>query len=199
MLRQLIISYGYAVVFVGCALEGETVLVIGGISAKLGYLDLGGVMLAATAGSYLGDQFYFFIGRRYGTRILQKRPRWQAGAARVNRLLDRYQTWYILGFRFIYGIRTVSPFVLGMGRVSTARFAFLNLIAACIWAVTGATLGFAFGHTIEILLDEIVRYERFILEAALGTGIVFWAVRFIRARRRAMDATRVKEPPRSDA
>ena len=60
-LEQLIESYGYIVLVIGTFLEGETILVLGGIAAKLGYLQLYGVVLAAFIGSLAGDQLYFFL------------------------------------------------------------------------------------------------------------------------------------------
>ena len=184
MLQSLLLHYGYAIVFFGCFLEGETVLVVAGIAAKLGYLDLTWVMVSATAGSFLGDQLYFLIGRRYGDRLLARFPSWKPRADRVSRLLRRYDTWFILSFRFIYGLRTVSPFVLGSAKLPHGKFAILNFIAALVWAVAVSAAGFAFGHAIEGLLADIVRYERFILEGVFAAGFLVWLVYVLRQRRR---------------
>lgn len=184
MLHDLILQYGYIIVFAGCFLEGETVLVIGGIAAKLGYLDLASVMLTATAGSFLGDQLYFLIGRRYGNRLLDRWPRWRVRADRVHRLLHRHDTWFVLGFRFVYGLRTVSPFVLGTAGIPRLKFSALNFIAATVWAVAIAGAGYAFGHALSAFLDKIVRYERFVLEGALAAGLLLWILHVVRQRRR---------------
>lgn len=56
--------YGYLALLIGTFLEGETILVLGGLAAHQGYLDLAGVILAAFAGSLMGDQFFFLLGRR---------------------------------------------------------------------------------------------------------------------------------------
>lgn len=192
MIRQLLLQYGYIVIFGGCFLEGETILVLGGISAKLGYLDLAGVILAATAGSFLGDQLYFQIGRRYGHRLLARLPSWQPRADRVTRLLDRYDTWFILGFRFVYGLRTASPFVLGMSGVRQVKFTVLNFVAAAVWAIVVSTLGYVFGEAIALLLDKAIHYERFILEATLVAGFLIWVVYLIRDRRRTRAAAQAR-------
>ena len=57
-------------------------------------------------------------------------PQFQGPANRVFRLLERYDTGFILTFRFVYGVRNVTPFALGMSNVSALRFAGLNFIAA---------------------------------------------------------------------
>src|SRR3982751_956888 len=104
-LAELLQNYGYAVLFVGTFLEGETILVIAGFLAQQGYLKLPLVILVASFGTLVGDQLFFYIGRLKGRRFLEQRPAWEAKSRRARELLRRHQTWTILGFRFVYGIR----------------------------------------------------------------------------------------------
>ena len=73
-LEDLIADLGYIAVFIGTFFEGETVLALGGVAAAHGYLSLPMVIGIAIIGGFLGDQTCFFIGRRYGTRILAHFP-----------------------------------------------------------------------------------------------------------------------------
>ena len=181
-LEQLIATYGYAALAVGAFLEGETILVLGGVAAHRGYLELPWVMAAAFLGTLFGDQLYFHIGRTHGTAFLEKRPAWKARSARVLSLLERHQVWLILAFRFLYGLRTVTPFLIGASGVRPWRFLWLNVLGAAAWAVGIGALGYVFGHAIELLLGDVKRYELWIfLGLALG-GLVIWSVRALRRR-----------------
>ncbi len=173
-LEALIRVYGYAAVFCGTLVEGETVVVIAGFLSHRGYLHAPLVAVAAFIGSYLVDQFFFFIGRRQGRGFLRHRPRWQAGAVRAEALLERYGTWIILGFRFLYGFRTVTPFVIGMSRVPAARFAILNAASAAAWAVAFTTAGYLFGQVMETILGDLRRHEAWLLAALALAGIAVW-------------------------
>ncbi len=173
-LQSLISSYGYLAILVGTFFEGETILVLGGVAAKLGYLQLETVMLSAAVGSFAGDQLFFWLGRWKGPALLARRPAWQAPAARVHRHLVRHQIALILGFRFLYGLRTVTPFVIGMSPVPAQRFLLLNLIGAVLWAVVIGALGFIFGHALEAVLGDIRRYEAWLLGGLLLAGIMLW-------------------------
>lgn len=184
MLSELIAKYGYLAVFVGTFFEGETILVLGGFAAHLGYLELPYVMLAAFAGTFLGDQLYYFIGRRWGVRLLDKRPRWRDRSAKAMALLHKYDIVFILSFRFIYGVRSVSPFVIGMSGISPMRFMPLNLLAAFIWAVAVGLLGYVFGEVFKHYLDEVKRYEYYILAGIAGIGLLLWLRNLLRGRRR---------------
>ncbi len=76
-LAPLITEHGYWVTFVGALLEGETILALAGLTAQRGYLHLPLLMVIGAIGGFVGDQIYFAIGRRAGTRLLARFPRFQ--------------------------------------------------------------------------------------------------------------------------
>jgi len=182
MLESFIASYGYLAIFIGTLLEGETILVLGGFAAHRGLLTLPGVIIAAFAGSVASDQFFFYLGRRYGERLLARRPRWQPPLARARRLLDRHDTLIIVSFRFLYGLRNVTPFALGMSSVSTVRFTVLNALGAAVWAVAIALLGWAIGEAAKQLIGHLEHYERSVMAAIVVVGVLLWVWHTLRVR-----------------
>ena len=177
-LEYLIQTYGYWALLVGTFIEGETILILGGVAAQMGYLDLSLVILVAFIGSFSGDQFYFHLGRWKGRELLAKYPKWQAKADRVYCYLEKYHDMIMLGFRFVYGIRIMTPVVLAMNpKIRTSRFAFFNSIGALIWAVVVAGGGYIFGHAIELLLAQIKHYEIVFL---IVIGVIFTGILLFR-------------------
>ena len=154
----------------GTFLEGETILVIAGFLAHRGYLSLPLVILAAFAGTFAGDQLFFHLGRRKGMAFLDKRPSWKRRSERTFRLLQKHQTAAILGFRFLYGLRTVTPVVLGASGISPLRYLLLNGIGALGWAAAIASAGFVFGQVLENLISTFHQYERWALLAMVVIG-----------------------------
>lgn len=173
-LEELISTYGYTAIGIGTFLEGETILVLGGFAAHRGYLELPWVIVCAFFGTLFGDQLYFYIGRTRGKGVLEKRPYWKSKSEKVFLLLDSHQVWLILGFRFLYGLRTVTPFIIGASRISPTRFLILNMIGGAIWAIVIGILGYLFGHTLEILIGDIKRYELFAFAVLAGAGVLIW-------------------------
>lgn len=180
-LTALIVAYGYYAVFLGAFIEGETVLVLGGIAAHRGYLNLSWVMAAAFAGGWLGDQLYFFLGRRYGQTILARFPVLQPKARQTQRLVERYHAPLILAVRFFYGLRTVGPMVIGMSAVPALQFVMLNALGALIWAVAVAAAGYAFSNALEALMPQIQHYEEYLFIGVLAAGILVWLIRRARS------------------
>lgn len=186
---QLIADYGdlyYAVVFFWTFLEGETFVIFSGVAARQGILDLNTLIACAWLGSFLGDQCYFFIGRKYGARLLQRFPRWKYGVDKALSLLARYNTGFILTFRFIYGVRNVSSFAMGMSPIAWSRFALLNFIAAGLWAISFAGAGYLAGKALEHMLGDIATgFGLFMLGAFL---VALWVVPRLARRRAAAPA-----------
>jgi membrane protein DedA with SNARE-associated domain len=190
-LEALIQSHGYWIVFLGTFFEGETILILGGIAAHSGYLKLVYVMLAAFAGSTLCDQTFFYLGRRHGAAVLARRPGWRAGIERVDAILTRHDALMIMGFRFLYGLRTVAPFAIGMSSgISIRRFAAFNLLGAAIWAIAFGLAGYVLGNAVEAFVGRSRRYELILLASVTGVGLVLALVRIVRRRRR-----RQAQPP----
>lgn len=175
-LTALLQHYGYIAVFVGTFLEGETILVMAGFAAHSGYLTPHGVIAAATVGSFLGDQLYFFLGRRYGPAVLLRFPSLQPRAEKMRVLLAHYHLPLILGVRFLYGLRTVGPMVIGMSDIKWLRFFTLNLAGAALWATVITAAGYLFGHALELVLADVRYYEEALLVLIAAAGIVGWIV-----------------------
>ena len=182
-MEALIVQYGYLAVLLGTFLEGETILILGAIAAHLGYLNIFWVMVVGFTGTLIGDQFYFYLGRRHGQAALKKFPHWEARADKVLRLLQRHGTWIILGYRFMYGLRTVGAFVIGASPVSTLKFVVLNIIGAVIWVLTVAGAGYLFGNAVELLIGEIKHYEIVLLITIATIATLIWLVHLYRSRR----------------
>lgn len=168
---SLIDSYGYLAVFVGAFLEGETILALAGLAAFRGYMDFYPVVVVALIAGFLGDQFYFFLGRYKGQKILTRFPRARARAQRFDTLLSRWHAPLIIAVRFMYGFRVVGPILLGMGRVPSWKFVLFNFIGAAIWAPLIAGIGFFFGTVLETILHDVKRYEIWVFAAVALVGI----------------------------
>ncbi len=183
-MEHLVAQYGYWVLLVGTFLEGETILVIAGFLAHRGYLELPWVIGVAFAGSYAGDQLLFHLGRRHGRTLLERWPHWSTRTEQVLQLLQRHHLPIVLGFRFLYGLRTITPFAIGMSGLSPWRFLLLNGISALAWASVFATLGDLFGSAMESLLGQLKQFELALVGLIAGIGITIWLVGFLRRRLR---------------
>ncbi len=171
----LLQTYGYWAILVGTFLEGETIVILAGICVMGGQMSFEGVALSAFIGSSLSDQLTFSLGKYKGSAVLQRFPSLDRKRERVSGLLRRYDTYLILGFRFVYGIRNVTPIILGMSHIPHRRFLLWNLTGAGIWAVSFTAAGYYFGHAVIHILEKYGVYTLVAVLAALlvGGGLFF--------------------------
>ncbi|HET9653706.1 MAG TPA: DedA family protein [Usitatibacter sp.] len=187
-LPGLIDSYGYLAVLIGAFLEGETILALAGLAAYRQDLDFTMVVVVALLAGFAGDQFYFFLGRRKGSQILQRFPGAHERAIRFDEMLSRWHAPLIVAIRFMYGFRIVGPVLLGMGRVPAWKFMLYNFIGACIWAPLIAGLGYLFGNIIETLIADLKNFELWAFGALIAIGVGSFVVHHIRSRRNGSGA-----------
>jgi membrane protein DedA with SNARE-associated domain len=176
--------FGYPAIVIGTFFEGEIILILAGFAAHRGYLHLPLVILAAFLGTLFGDQLYFFLGRRRGQAVLSKHPNWKGRIARFNALMNKYDSVILLLFRFLYGLRTVGPFAIGLSDIPVKKFIIMNIISAAMWASIIGMLGYVFGHAMEIVLDDIKRYEIGVIAGLLALAVVLIIVKRYRNRKR---------------
>jgi membrane protein DedA with SNARE-associated domain len=186
MIDELVARWGYAAILVGTFFEGETVLVLGGALAHRGILSLPGVMLAAFVGSVAGDQLWFFVGARGGQAALTRHPRWQRHVSRVSRWFDRYGSAFVVSFRFLYGMRTMSPVLLGASGYPMRRFLYLNMVGAGLWAASFAALGWGIGAGLRRALGRHAHWDELALVGLVLVAAVAVALRFVRRRLRSV-------------
>lgn len=174
--------FGYLAVLIGTLLEGETVLVLAGFAAHRGYLDLYWVIAAAFAGTLCGDQLFYYVGLKHSQTILHRRPAWLLKIDKAQELIRRHQVLIILGFRFLYGLRTVLPFTLGIAGVPGRLFIPLNILGALIWSIAVGLAGYLFGQALETVFGRLKHVELWIMLAIAGLGGLVWARHFWRSR-----------------
>lgn len=196
--QRLIIEHGawfYPFTFALTFIEGETFVLVAGFAAAQGLLNAPLLLLAAWLGSFAGDQCYFWIGRNFGLRLLSRRPGWRARVNSALAWVKRYDTWFILSFRFIYGVRNFSSFALGISGIAWQRFLILNLTAAFLWAAVFVSTGYFCGRAFERMLGEFADEFSIAMLALFALFLVAVGVLHRRRRRRRRAAAAATASP----
>ena len=158
-MESLLLKYGYALLFLGVAFEGEAVLLAGALLAQRGFFRLPVVIAVAIAANTLADQVYYQLARLRGRAWLERRfgqhPRYQW----LIGLVGRRGGWLLLVSRFAYGLRIAIPAACGALGMGIVAFTLLDLLAGLFWALPMAALGYFAGGALGPLLEGVRRYE----------------------------------------
>lgn len=176
--ETLLADYGLLAILVLTFFEGETVVIVAGFLSHEGYFNPYTLCLTAFLGTFAGDQLWFYLGRRHADlKIVQKATTFPQ-FARVIRLIETHPVKFILSFRFVYGIRNISPVALGLSRISALKYFILNAIAAAVWAMTFTSIGYFFGQAAETFIGRINGVVGKLIAAAVAGIIVYFLFRF---------------------
>ena len=173
----LIERYGYFATLAGTLVEGESLLILSGLAAHRGYLSFPLVVLVGAVGGAIGDLAFFLLGRHYGSELLGRFPRFAPAADRLHAMIERHPTATILAVRFMYGLRTAGPAVIGTTQLPLAEFAAVNAVGAMLWSACWAGAGYVLGKAAEHLLGDLAKVERELF-GAVTVAIVFGIVAY---------------------
>jgi len=191
IIRGLIEQYGLIAIFAGCILEGETAAILAGYFSHQGLLGGWGAFWATFLGAFLSDCTFFLMGRRFAQRPIVMKLREKPGFSHAYAAVRSHPNLFVLGNRFVYGLRLAGGVAAGLSEIGALRFVVLNAISSLVWAAIFWSLGYFFGLGAETLLGTALHTHHKLL-IALGLGLTSLAAawlltRHFTAKRRAED------------
>jgi membrane protein DedA with SNARE-associated domain len=170
-MEALLIKYGYVLLFLGVAAEGDAFLLAGAFMAHRGVFSLQIVIALAIVSNTLADLIYYLMARARGREWLLGRFEKKKSFGRILAWMERYSEWLLLASRYAVGFRIIIPAACGALGMKPVRFNLINVLASVIWVVPTALLGFYFGDAAGHLFKGARRYEIWIL-VTLGLAAV---------------------------
>ncbi|OBJ48881.1 DedA family protein [Mycobacterium sp. 1423905.2] len=192
-LAPLLDRHGYAAVLVlvgvegfGVPLPGQTVLVVGGIYAATGQLNLAAVLALGFLAAVGGDNIGYAIGRFGGRRLVVRFGRYvfltEDRVAAAERFFAARGNIVVPVARFVDGLRQANGIVAGMAGMGWWRFLTYNALGGAAWVGLWVSLGYLAGDHIGAIYERIERYQVYLL-AALAVVVSVVLVRWLRKRR----------------
>lgn len=171
---------GYFGIFALMALENiippipsEVIMGLGGMAVARGDMAMVPLIAVGTAGTTAGNYFWYWIGRRLGTRrfrpFVARHGRWLTmewqDVAALERFFARRGEWVIFVFRFMPAFRTIISLPAGMARMPLGKFLAFTFAGSAIWNVILAEAGLMLGSRFQAL-------DRYVGPLAVGTTVV---------------------------
>ena len=182
-MEAFITHFGLIAIFLGAVFDGDLVLLLAGVIAHMGLMNLWVVMGLASAGCFTGDFACYVFGRVRSEAILNSRVYRKVGPT-VERVANRVGAWQIVAARFMYGTRVATMLFWGAHRLPVARFVLINGIGCAMWGLILGLLGYTASSGAAALLGEVKRVELWLLSAIVVFVVVFLAIRWMVNRHR---------------
>ena len=141
---------------VGFFLPGDSLLVVSGLFAAAGKLNVALVMLAFFLGSVIGDSTGYWTGRVMGKTLFNRESSRIFKPSRVEKartFFEKYGVKTVILARFIPIVRTFAPLVVGATGMSYSRFLPFSIIGGLLWIPSMVLAGYFLGGVIERALN----------------------------------------------
>jgi membrane protein DedA with SNARE-associated domain/membrane-associated phospholipid phosphatase len=139
--------------FVGLVAPGEFTVILGGVIAGQGEINVVLLLAITWLAAFLGDTTSFMIGARLGRGFLERHgPRVKITPERLSQVegyFTRHGGKTILIGRFIGLVRALAPFIAGSSKMPYRRFAPYSVIGTGLWSATFVLLGYFFWQSFE--------------------------------------------------
>jgi len=193
-LAELTADYGtltYALLFVTVFCEtglvvtpflpGDSLLFAAGAVSALGSLHVAGVWSVLLAAAVLGDNTNYWIGRKIGARLAaNSRIVKPAHLERTHRFFERYGRSAIILARFVPIVRTFTPFVAGLGRMTYRVYLPYDILGGLLWVSFFVFGGYFFGN-----VPWVKGHFHIVILAIIVLSLIPMVVEFVRYRRTA--------------
>ncbi len=165
-------------------LPGDSLLFVAGSLAAIGSLDLFWLLGLLMIAAILGDNVNYWIGRFFGARITAwklfgkplVRPK---DLEKTHGYFDKYGVRTIIIARFVPIVRTITPFVAGIGKMDYRRkFLPYDIIGGVLWITILLMAGFAFGQQPFVQKNYEVVILGIVFISVLPMIIEFARIRF---------------------
>ncbi len=194
------LCFGEAAIFLGFVVPGETAVVLGGVLASAGHVDLTTMVAVVVVCAIVGDTAGYEVGRHFGPLLLERRPlKGNRGVARATAYLAAHGGPAVFLGRWTALLRAVMPGVAGTSRLRYRTFLAYNALGGLLWGVTFTLLGYFAGRSYQRVVSVAGTASSALFGAAVAGVVAVVAWRMGRDRRalRAPDGEAVApvDPP----
>lgn len=159
LLLAFFLPFGETVALLDAIVPGEVGLVLIGAAASEAGVPLPAVIVVGALGAFLGDSTSWYIGHRWGYRVI---TRWEPVNRRMARPLQSAERYFadrggsaVFAGRFVGALRAVVPLVAGTSGMTYRRFLPWNAAASIAWVSMVVILGAVFGKALASTIDRL--------------------------------------------
>ena len=142
-------TYGYIILGYYSFGGGMLGLIGAGILSSMGKMDITASIAIATVANFIGDTVLFYLAqtnKKEDQKYLTKHKR---KIAYTNLLMRRYGWLVVFLQKYVYGVKTLVPIVMGLTKYDFRRFTLLNIPASILWGLVVGLVSYYFSEAVR--------------------------------------------------
>ncbi len=184
MLFKLLAEHVYVILFVSLILEfaalplpGETMMVVAGVMAYNNHGSYIGMIIASALGTVIGMQFSYEVGRRLGTKAVDKYGSYIGltpyRMTKAAEFFNRFGNIVIVIAYFLPGVRHILGYFSGISRINAKKFHIYSTIGGVVWVVVFITLGYVLGPSAPHAFKLLHKYGTMLFILAIAALFIY--------------------------
>ena len=142
-------AYGYIILALYSFGGGMVALAGAGILSSLGKMDISVSIVIAIVANCIGDGFLFYMAQSNKKEVMRYIRKHRRKIAYTNLLMRKYGWMVIFIQKYIYGVKTLVPVIMGLSRYSMKRFMILNVFASILWGFVVGLASYYFSTAVR--------------------------------------------------
>lgn len=166
-----LIIFAESGILLGFFLPGDSLLLMVGLLAAEGTLNLWLILLLGTIGAITGDSVGYMFGRKVGPSLFEREDSRffkKQNLQRAHEFYEKYGTITIILARFVPFARTFAPILAGISKMNYRRFVTYNILGGVGWVFSVTLLGYFLGR----FIPDIDKYILLVIGAVIVVSAV---------------------------
>lgn len=160
---------------IGFFLPGDSLLVVAGLFAAAGKLNLWVMLVSLFVAAVVGDAVGYYSGKKMGKAIFS-RPKSRLfnpkHLVKAHAFYEKYGGKTIIIARFVPIVRTFAPIVAGAADMSYKNFLAYNIVGGFLWVTSMLFAGYFLGGLVEKAVQNLFGIENFKLEDHIDKVVI---------------------------
>jgi membrane-associated protein len=160
---------------IGFFLPGDSLLVVCGLFAAAGKLNVWLMWGLLFVAAVVGDAVGYYSGRKVGPAVFS-RPKSRffnpKHLRKAHEFYEKHGGKTIILARFVPIVRTFAPIVAGAAQMSYRQFAIYNIVGGFAWVTSMLFAGYFLGGVVESLVRNVFGVEGFLLEDHIDKVVI---------------------------
>ena len=142
-------TYGYIILAFYSFGGGMVALIGAGILSSMGKMDITTSIFVATLFNFIGDSVLFYLAQTNKKEVMGYMHKHKRKIAYTNLLMRKYGWLAVFLQKYIYGVKTLVPIVMGLTKYEFKKFVTLNFFASILWGLIVGLVSFYFSTAVR--------------------------------------------------
>jgi membrane protein DedA with SNARE-associated domain len=167
---------------IGFPFPEDAILILCGFLIASGVVKPAPALIVVASGMLVTDYFLYYVGRKYGRKVVaHRRFRKIISARREVRLEKIFRRWGVLAIllgRHLVGLRSQIFLVAGILRMPRARFVLADAASSIVTMTIMVGAGYWGGSTLDLIKKDMeeAQYALLILIAIIAVALLIWRI-----------------------